>query len=194
MRHLLIPFVLVCALAAPAQQPSGEIPRSKIALPDPAYIGMPIWMQIESPVQYPVRYPSSTSPQDFYCNKLELKRDGVVVSPTIVKSTGAGRVGPLCSNLAIQAASGKLPLHLRYPSLEPGTYMVRFTRQEPGMEAQDEIGEQSDWIPMHVLRPQPGMVEQWLTEALSQVPTAPGALLGDTLLRFWPAVTRTSYK
>jgi hypothetical protein len=181
MRRLLTPFVLVCALAAPAQRLSGGIPRSKIVLPVPAYIGMPIWMQIESPVHYPVRYPSSTSPQDFYCNKVELKRDGVVVPPTIMRGLGAGRVGPPCGWLGIEAASGQLPIHLQYPSLQPGTYMVRFTRYQYGRSLHTEIGEQSDWVPMHVLRPPAETVEDWLTEALSRVPTASGALLGDTL-------------
>lgn len=180
MRRLLIPIVLVCTLAAAAQQPSGEIPRSKIVVPDPAYIGMPIWMQIESPVHYPVRYPSSTSPQDFYCNKVELKRDGVVV-PLVIALPAAGRAGPACGSLGVEAASGQLPIHLQYPSLRPSTYMVRFTRHQYGRGLHTEIGEQSDWVPMHVRRPPPEMVEHWLTEALSHVPTTPGALLGDTL-------------
>jgi hypothetical protein len=177
-------ILLVAALIAPtlsAQQGPPQIPVSTIVLPDPAYIGMPIWMQIQSPTNYPVHYPSSTTPNDFYCNKVEVKRNGVTVPP-VIGFPAAGRAGAACGWLGVAGtAEAKLPLHLQYPLSEPGTYMVRFTRSQLNRDLKMEIGEQSDWVPMHVLRPPPEMVESWLGSALAKLPDSPGALLGDAL-------------
>ena len=157
-------------------------PVPKISLPDPAYIGMPIWMQIISPTGFKVRYPSSTTPNDFYCDQIEVKQAGLLLPPLIGFPAG-GRAGAACGWLGIaDIAESKLPIHLQYALTKPGTYMVRFTRQEyrsgkPGMQ----IAEQSDWVPMHVQAAPPKMLERWLTDALTAIPKTPGQMLGDAL-------------
>ncbi len=47
------------------------------------YIGMPIWVTIDNPVLYKIHYPSSTTPSDFGCNTLEIKRAGLSISPEV---------------------------------------------------------------------------------------------------------------
>ena len=181
MRWCVLVIAALSAYALPAQQKQSQVPVSKIVLPDPAYIGLPIWIQIQSPENYPVHYPSSTTPNDFYCSKVEVKRNGVTVPP-VVGFPAAGRAGAACGWLGVAGtAAGKLPLHLQYPLTEPGTYLVRFTRYQYGRPLKMEIGEQSDWVPMHVLHAPPEMVEAWLRSTLRQMPDTPGALLGDSL-------------
>ncbi len=184
MRRLLsiVLCVIVCHLAVLAQQRTPQVPVAKISLPEPAYIGMPIWMQIVSATGYKIRYPSSTTPNDFYCNQVEVKQNGRLL-PAVTGFPAAGRAGPACGWLGMAGiAESKLPIHLQYLLTEPGTYMVRFTRREYRREKRGEqIAEQSDWLPMHLRVAPPGTVEQWLTGALVGVPESPGRLLGDAL-------------
>jgi hypothetical protein len=183
MRWCILLIAALIAPALPAQQGLPQIPVSKIVLPDPAYIGMPIWLQVQSPTDYLVRYPSSTTANDFNCYKIEVMRNGVTVPP-VIGLPAAGRTGPVCGWLSVAGladAEAKLPLHLQYPLTEPGTYMVRFTRSQLGRDLKMEIGEQSDWVPMHVLHAPPEMVESWLRNTLAKLPDSPGALLGDAL-------------
>jgi hypothetical protein len=177
---LLLPLVALSVCTAQVTQRSDKPPVSRITFPDTVYVGMPIWMQVDSPVHYPVHYPSSTTPQDFYCNEVELKRDDVLV-PAATASPAGGRAGPACGWLGIKAAKGKLPIHLRYPSIEPGSYTVRFTRYQYSISSRGVIGEQSEWTTMLVRRPAPKAVEHWLSGALGQVPADPESLLGDAL-------------
>ncbi len=174
--------VIVCHLAVLAQQHAPQVPVAKISLPEPAYIGMPIWMQVVSATGYKIHYPSSTTPNDFYCNQVELKQNGHLLLP-LIGQPAAGRAGGACGGLGMAGiAESKLPIHLQYPLTEPGTDMVRFTRRELRPEKRGEqIAEQSGWIPMHVQIAPPGTVEQWLTGALAGLPESPGRLLEDAL-------------
>lgn len=184
MRRVLvcISFVMVRGLVVLGQPDAPHDGVAKISLPDPAYVGMPIWMQVASPTGYKIHYPSSTTPNDFFCNEVEVKQDGRLPQP-LVGFPAAGRAGPACGWLGIpDNAESKLPIHLQYPLTEPGTYMVRFTRREyrraqPGTG----IAEQSDWVPLHLRAAPPEMVELWLTGQLSDLPGTPGRLLGDAL-------------
>ena len=113
----------VAALSAHSQ----SVPAARISLPEPAYVGMPIWMQVESATNQVIRYPSSTTPNDFYCNDVDVKRDGQLIPPLKGFPPG-GRAGPACGFLGIEGiAQGRLPIHLQYPLHEPGDYLVRFT-------------------------------------------------------------------
>jgi hypothetical protein len=143
---LLVWVVMVCDLVVSGQQDVKPVRAAKISLPEPAYIGMPIWMQVVSPTGYKIHYPSSTTPNDFYCNEVEVKQDGRPLRPLIGFSAG-GRNGPACGWVGIaDTADSKLPIHVQYLLTEPGTYMVRFTRSE-FRRAQPGIAEQSDWFP-----------------------------------------------
>ncbi|MGC1499365.1 MAG: hypothetical protein WA800_05160 [Terriglobales bacterium] len=151
-------------------------------MPDPAYVGIPIWMQVISPTGYKIHYPSSTTPNDFYCNEVEVKQDGHLLRP-LIGLPAEVRGGPACGWLGIAGiAESKLPIHLEYLLTEPGMYMVRFTRREYRQARQGrEIAEQSGWTPLHLQVAPPGMIERWLTNQLSDLPAIPGRLLGDTL-------------
>ena len=174
---------LVAASSVPGfcQQGVPAVGMAKISLPDPAFIGMPIWMKVVSPTGYRIHYPSSTSPSDFSCYQVEMKKDSHLLAPRIDFS--GGRSGPACGWLAVaDIADSKLPIHLQYPLTEPGTYMVRFTRREyqPGRGMQ--IAEQSEWVPLVVRTAPPGVLERWLRSELAMVQDAsPGHLLGEVL-------------
>jgi hypothetical protein len=179
---ILIWFVTVCVQVVLGQQGAPSVHVAKISLPDPAYIGMPIWMQVISPTGYKIHYPSSTTPNDFYCSEVEVKQDGRLLQPLIGLPAG-GRGGAACGWLGVpDTAESKLPIHLQYLLTEPGTYMVRFTRREyRRLQPGTGIAEQSDWVPLHLRAAPPGIVEHWLTGQLSDLPGTPGRLLGDAL-------------
>jgi len=163
-------------------QDAPRIPLSKISLPDPAYAGMPIWMQVDSPTQYPIHYPSSTTPNDFSCNEVEVKQDGRLLPPLQSVPSGGRAAGPACGWLGVvDIAQSKLPIHLQYPLTHPGTYLVRFTRREYRGALRLEAAEQSDWTALHLRTAPPGMIESWLSHQLSTLPVAAGPLLGETL-------------
>jgi hypothetical protein len=168
-------------LIVSAAQSTPPIPVSKISLPDPAYVGMPIWMQVESPTHNTIHYPSSTTPNDFNCNEVDVKQNERLLSPLKGFPPG-GRGGPACGWLGVaDIAQSKLPIHLQYPLTQPGTYLVRFTRREHRGAGKLEIAEQSDWVALHLRTAPPGMIESWLKHQLSTLPVAAGPLLGDAL-------------
>ncbi|HYL15643.1 MAG TPA: hypothetical protein VEV41_21595 [Terriglobales bacterium] len=162
-------------------QNAPSIPVAKISLPDPAYVGMPIWMHVDSPTKYTIHYPSSTTPNDFYCNEVEVKQDERLLPPLEGVPPG-GRGGPACGFLGVvDTAQSKLPIHLQYPLTQPGTYLVRFTRREYRGAGKLEVAEQSDWTVLHLRTAPPGMIESWLNHQLSTLPVTAGPLLGEAL-------------
>jgi len=183
MRRVLIfvGFVVACDLAALRQQEVPPVRVAKISLPNPAYIGMPIWMEVESPTGYKIHYPSSTTPNDFWCNEVDVKQDGRLLQPHI-GLPAAGRNGPACGwPAAVLTADSKLPIHLQYPLTEPGIYMVRFTRREYGRSAHLEIAEQSDWVPLQVRAAPSGLAEKWLTSELVMLHDTPNLRVAEVL-------------
>ena len=183
MRRVLICLgCLIAWFSTLVGQEAPHILLAKISLPDPAYVGMPIWLQVISPTGYKIHYPSSTTPNDFECNEVEVKQVGRLLRPLIGRPA-AGRTGGVCGWLGIaDTAESKLPIHLQYRLTEPGTYMVRFTRRvyRPALPGWD-IAEQSDWTPLHLQVAPLAMIEHWLTSQLSDLPAIPGRLLGDVL-------------
>jgi hypothetical protein len=142
---ILLWLFAASGLSVSSAQNTPPIAIAKISLPDPAYVGMPIWMQVESPSNHTVHYPSSTTPNDFYCNEVNVKQNGRLLSPLKGFPPG-GRAGAACGWLGVaDIAQSKLPIHLQYPLTQPGTYLVRFTRREYRRTGKLEIAEQSDW-------------------------------------------------
>jgi len=182
MRWVLIWIVcLISSFPTVLGQETPRIPVSKISLPDPAYIGMPIWIQVVSPTSYKIHYPSSTVPNDFGCNEVEIMWDGRVLRPLIGLPAGPSS-GAACGWLGIaDTAESKLPIHLQYSLTEPGTYTVRFTRYSPFRKPALEVAEQSEWVPLHLHVTPPDMVEHWLSSELSALPGTSGRLLGEAL-------------
>lgn len=169
-----------CAAGISLTQESSSIPIAHITLPEPAYIGMPVWMTIQSTTGDRIRYPSSTSPNDFYCNQVEVRRGMHSLQP-LVGFPAAGRGGPACGWLGIpDIAESKLPIHLQYSLTEPGTYLVRFTGRRY-RQAKLKVAEQSEWTPLHLEVAPPDAIENWLARKLATLPDAPGPLLGDAL-------------
>jgi hypothetical protein len=124
-----------------------------------ARVGAPIWIQIEAPfgwgsmVQYPVRI----RPDDFGCNELEVRRNGVPL-PRIHLRPPAGGIanGNPCGNIGIEGHAiphtGRLPLHLQYRIAEPGVYEVRYTRRRMDYGVQPStVLLRSEWTPIRVL-------------------------------------------
>jgi len=178
---ILLWLFAASVLIVSAAQNTPLIPVAKISLPDPAYVGMPIWMQVESPTNYTIHYPASTTPNDFYCNEVDVKQNGRLLSPLKGVPPG-GRGGPACGFLGVaDIAQSKLPIHLQYPLTQPGTYLVRFTRHEYRGAGKLEIAEQSDWVVLHLRTAPPSMIESWLSHQLSTLPVAAGPLLGEAL-------------
>jgi hypothetical protein len=179
-RALSLICCVIAGIGVVAGQQGTSVPVAKISLPNPAYIGMPIWLQVESPTGYKIHYPSTTTPNDFDCYEVEVQNSGPLVRP-LIGLPAAGRSGPACGWLAIaDIAESKLPIHLQYRLTEPGTYMVRFTRREY-RRAKVEIAEQSAWVPLRLEVAPPGAIEHWLSNQLAALPNSPGRLLGDAL-------------
>jgi len=181
MRRIAFLFWLTvtCAFPAPRQQSTPDIGIAEISLPNPAYIGMPIWMTVESAPGFKIHYPSSTTPNDFSCNQIQVRQGGHLLRPRLgFPSQGSG---PACGWLSVaDIADSKIPIHLQYTVPKPGTYLVRLRRREypPRME----IAAQSDWVPLVVRTAPPGLLERWLRSELAMVHGAsPGRLLGDVL-------------
>jgi hypothetical protein len=146
--------------------PGVEVPlgvkNPKLTLEGTARVGSPIWVDVELPYGWgKVIYPVGNYPDDFGCNRLEVRQNGVALAP-IELSIRPGRVGPGngCGNDLVmpgprQAAvhAGRLPLHLKYGFDKPGVYEVRYTRIRYLFDP--EVRLQSDWMPLQVLAAQP---------------------------------------
>uniref|UniRef100_Q01Q32 Uncharacterized protein n=1 Tax=Solibacter usitatus (strain Ellin6076) TaxID=234267 RepID=Q01Q32_SOLUE len=147
-----------------------------------ARVGAPVWIHIATPFGWNsvVQYPVSARPNDFGCNDIEVRRNGVLL-PSIDLRPPAGGIamgGPLCGNIGIEGGplhTGRLPLHLLYHFTEPGVYEVRYTRR--GMDPRDpsKFQLQSEWSPIHVLPRAPG------PRAAQAAPAAAPELLSDYL-------------
>lgn len=176
---LICLWILVFLVTTGRGQEPAQNAVAHISFPDPAYVGMPIWMVIQSSNGFKIRYPYSTTPNDFYCSEVQVQRDGRALQPRIGLPP-AGRGGPACGSLAAGTSESRLPIHLQYTLVEPGTYGVRFTRHEY-RNGKIVIAEQSQWTPLHVDLAPDGKVEQWLENALGGLPNSPAELLGDAL-------------
>jgi hypothetical protein len=174
-------LLLACNLVALGQQDSPPVIVPIVSLPDLTYIGMPIWMDVQSPTGHAIHYPSSTTPNDFDCYEVEITQNGHLLQPRIGYPP-SGRNGPPCGWLGIEGiTTSRLPIHLQYPLTSAGTYMVRFTRREYRREPPLKIVEQSDWVPLHLRSAPARMVNVWLTRELAMLNSPPGQLLGDVL-------------
>jgi hypothetical protein len=157
------------------------IQKVRISFTSPAYVGMPIWLTVESDKPNKIHYPASTTPTDFGCNQVEVQHNGTKLIPVHLPLSGGGYSGPACGWVSAPGSpESRLPLHLQYPIIEPGVYLVRYTRSEYA-HGQNEVTDQSQWTPLEVQRPALGGVDQWLASELSSSPTSPGLIVGDFL-------------
>lgn len=168
-----------------AAQTSAAVPtRVQISFTDPAYIGMPIWVMVNTPQPHRIHYPVSTAPSDFGCSTIEVQRDGILLVPE-VHPNPAGSAEPACGWVsAPDSPESRLPLHIQYRITTPGLYMVRYTRHELRLENGRPVRpvvEQSVWTPLEVRTPPAGAAQEWESSLLGKMPTSPGILVGDAL-------------
>jgi hypothetical protein len=166
--------------SGPVRVPFGK-PKVVLTLQAPAYVHMPVWIEVEGSVHYSdTRYPYSTNVENFGGARFEVKRNGVLLKPIVWRREG-GVIGGLLNGSVAPADSphGRLPLHLRYRFDVPGKYEIRFigTRFRPGMILTDE----SDWTEIQVLPYSDAQRREWIREWMAKMPTSPGLLLGDAI-------------
>jgi hypothetical protein len=147
-----------------------------------ARVGAPLWIRIDTPFGWGsmVQYPPSARPNDFGCNELEVRRNGVPLPHIDLRPTAGGIAmgGLLCGNIGIEGGplhTGRLPLHLQYRFHEPGVYEVRYTRRGTDPRDPSKIQLQSEWTPIQLLPRAPG------PRTVRPAPTVPAELLSDYL-------------
>src|ERR1035437_4480020 len=172
--------ILLALSWATASDTVQGVQKVPISFTSPAYVGMPIWLTVESDKPNKIHYPASTTPTDFGCNQVEVQHNGTKLMRVQLPPSG-GHSGPACGWVSAPGSpESRLPLHLQYPILEPGVYLVRYTRSEY-LHGQNEVTEQSEWTPLEVQRPASGYVDRWLAPELSSGPTSPGLIVADFL-------------
>jgi hypothetical protein len=135
-----------------------ELP--KLSVEGVARVGAPLWIDVDMPYGWgAVVYPVSSFPNDFGCNQLEVRQNGVALAP-LAYTMLTGRMGPGngCGNDTSIAGhpvphQGRLPLHLLYRLEKPGVYEVRYTRVRTIFGP--EVRFRSEWTRIEVLAAQP---------------------------------------
>jgi hypothetical protein len=151
-----------------------------------AAVHMPVWIEIDAPPEYAVRYPCADTPWNFDGYQFEVRRNGQPLVPaTPPKDTMAhAAMGGPCR---AGAQPSPLPLHLLYDLDRPGVYSVRFTAFEPGNPKTPAF--QSDWTDITVAPFDASQRDQWLQSMAVQVKSAPPeTLIANVIpsLLAWP--------
>ncbi len=146
---------------------------------------------VNSDKPHKIHYPASTTPTDFGCNQVEVQHNGTKLTPVKLPLLH-GHAGAMCGWVsAPESPESRLPLHLQYPSMEPGLYLVRYTRSEY-INGRSEITEHSEWTPLEVQRSASVDVGRWLASQLNSSPTSPGLIVGDFLPSLLASRTRAT--
>ena len=128
-----------------------------LTLEQPAYVHMPVWIDVDAPAPYFVPYPCAYWPWNLPGYEFEVLRNGHPLAPIpqpSPPSTSAVAPADHCDGPTLR---GRLPLHLLYRFEEPGTYSVRFTARKNG-----EILYQSDWTNIEIEPFSEEKREEWL--------------------------------
>jgi hypothetical protein len=164
--------------------------KTTVALEQPAYTGMPVWLKADLPLDSGViRYPSVLGRAGFGCNEVEVRRDGQLLTPQLGSDWmrhGMAFSGNICGSYSAAIPSkqvGRLPLHLLYRFDAPGAYEVRLTvwSSPAAFGPQRDIRARSEWTPIEVLPSQPKRRVEWLEAVRARAPTDAAELLTDTL-------------
>lgn len=155
-----------------------------IAVDQPVYADEPIWVHALNGPTENVRYPFQPTIGYFGCNKLEVWHEGTLVTPSATATIPPALDGIACGSAAPHGSpEARLPLHIVYPLIQPGTYLVRWTIESPNFAPGPlllSIG-QSQWLTFTVLAATPAMHESWLQKLIASPPDDPGQLAGDFL-------------
>ena len=166
----------------PAQTASVVVPALTIAVDQPVYTGQPLWVRAIAGPLWNIRYPFRGAAQDIGCNRLEVKRNGVLLKPHPVSGADSGD-GIVCGSAAPAGSpENRLPLHVLYPLNVTGVYSVRWTEITDGpYNADPKPRAQSDWLTFEVLQATPEQHESWIRNLLAHPPEDDGHLAGDFL-------------
>ena len=175
--------------SAPVTMEAG-FEKTTISLEEPAYVGMPVWLKVDLPVESgTIRYPYVLGPAGFGCNEFEVRRGGraLTVEPGANWMRFGGVFsGNICGSYAAAGPSnrtGRLPLHLLYRFDEPGAYEVRISvwDRPPGFGPPGTLRARSEWTPIEILPTKPDQRVRWLKSLLEHPPSDPAELMTDTL-------------
>lgn len=166
--------------------------KTTVALAEPAYVGMPVWLKVE--LRYglgSVGYPSLFGPAAFGCNQVEVRRDGKLLAfregadwsaayPHVYSGPPCPSLAPPDTRASRLDGGDRLPLHLLYRFDTAGTYEVRFTLRQ-GLGQGGPVRAQSDWTPIEILPARPNQRRQMLDAVKKRNETDPAALLHEVL-------------
>jgi hypothetical protein len=166
----------------PGQTQSAAIPALTIAIDQPIYTGQPLWVRAIAGPLWNIRYPFRGTVEDIGCNRLEVKRNGVLLKPHPISSAGSSD-GIACGSAAPAGSpENRLPLHVLYPLDVAGVYSVRWTEVADGPYSPNpKPRAQSDWLTFEVLQAKPEQHESWIRNLLAHPPEDDGHLAGDFL-------------
>ena len=167
-----------------------------IHVKEPAYVQMPIWVDVDLPSPYTVSYPCRTDPWDFHSPslehkaelveyKLELRREGVPIpeaQPPARTAYAWQQPEPPC--MIWFNGLSRLPLHLAYKLDTPGAYSIRLTGTRGS-----EIVVQSAWTDVKIKPPSETVRDEWLRSMAEKSKDAQwNELLRDIIpsLMAWP--------
>ena len=167
----------------PAVQPT-DVPAFTIAIDGPIYAGQPVWIRaVDGTRNANIRYPFSSDLGYMGCNRLEVKRNGLLLTPR--KLPLRPLAGLACGSSAPRGSpENRLPLHVLYPIHEAGTYSVRWTEEGPSIEDgkfRMQTKAQSEWLTFTVHETTPEQQEAWLKNLLAKPPQDDGQLAGEFL-------------
>lgn len=145
--------------STPAEIRLGPLPV-KISLEGAAHVAGPVWLHVDYPLGGGPRYPFDFLPWDFKCDRIEIRKDGKVLTP-ISPNPRIGEIvsGNPCGSIGLYGGpiphTGSLPLHLQYRFDAPGIYEVRYSNNS---FLGSDIHWQSDWTPVEVFPAAPRFI------------------------------------
>jgi len=163
---------------------------ASIALSGPAYVDMPIWIDIElpDPFQHSLRYPLTISPADLGGHHLEARCNGVPPSPrNVIRALpGPGSIGTIGAGTLLGIPHGpksphRLPLHLLYRFTNPSQCEVRYVGYDYRYLTQKHVLVRSDWLPVQLLPLPPDKRQAWLDAMRAAEPVDPVEWISDYL-------------
>ena len=189
MRSIQVRRILTLAMFATATLSSAHaqvssVQKFQIRVTDPAYTGLPVWINADLSFPLEIRYPYGEDPGDFGPNRLEVKRENHLLEQVPFKPwVGSG--GIVDGSIAPPSSpENRLPLHLQYSLDKPGMYSVRWfvvrhTFQNGQMN--ETVVAQSAWLDFEVRQSTPEQRKDWFEEQRRKVPSDTGEFVGDFL-------------
>jgi len=116
-----------------------------LKLEGPAYVHMPVWIDVDAPAPYTVPYPCGYWPWSLGGYEFEVRRNGKPLAPIPTAPESARKTPGNPDSCEGPMEPGRLPLHLLYRFDQPGTYSVHFTAKKSGA-----ILYQSEWTNIEI--------------------------------------------